>query len=69
MVTIFCATGPYTITKVVGENAFKLNIPPFLALYPTFNVDCLWPYFPLLLDTFDIAEQLTPTELNPDFMV
>ena len=33
-----------------------------------FNVDRLRPYFPPLLDTFDIAEQLTPTELNPTFM-
>ena len=33
-----------------------------------FNVDCLWPYFPPLLDTSDMEEQLTPTELNPDCM-
>jgi hypothetical protein len=33
-----------------------------------FNVDRLRPYFPPLLDTSDIAEQLTPTELNPDCM-
>jgi hypothetical protein len=33
-----------------------------------FNVDCLRPYFPPLLDTSDMAEQLTPTELNPDYM-
>jgi hypothetical protein len=30
-----------------------------------FNVDRLRPYFPPLLDTSDMAEQLTPTELNP----
>jgi hypothetical protein len=33
-----------------------------------FNVDRLRPYFPPLLDTSDMAEQLTPTELNPDCM-
>jgi hypothetical protein len=33
-----------------------------------FNVDCLRPYFPPLLDTSDMAEQLTPTELNLDCM-
>jgi hypothetical protein len=33
-----------------------------------FNVDLLQPYFPPLLDTSEIAEQLTPTELNPDCM-
>ena len=58
--------GPYTITKAVGDNAFELNIPPFLGLHPVFNVDLLRPYFPPLLDTSEVAEQLTPTELNPD---
>jgi hypothetical protein len=33
--------GPYTITKVVGDNDFELNIPPFLGLHPMFNVDLL----------------------------
>jgi hypothetical protein len=60
--------GPYTITKVVGSSAFELNTPPFLGLYPLFNVDLLQPYFPPLLDTYEITEQLTPTELNPDYM-
>jgi hypothetical protein len=60
--------GPYTITKAVGENSFELSIPPFLGLHPVFNVDRLRPYFPPLLDTSDMAEQLTPTELNPDCM-
>ena len=60
--------GPYTITKAVGDNSFELSIPPFLGLHPVFNVDCLQPYFPPLLDMSDIAEQLTPTELNPDCM-
>ena len=52
----------------MGDNAFELIIPPFLGLHPIFNVDRLRPYFPPLLDTSDIAEQLTPTELNPDCM-
>jgi hypothetical protein len=60
--------GSYTLTKAVGENAFELSIPPFLGLHPVFYVDCLWPYFPPLLDTSDMAEQLTPTELNVDCM-
>ena len=57
--------GLYTLTKAVGENAFELSIPPFLGLHPVFNVDRLRPYFPPLLDTSDMAEQLTPTELKP----
>ena len=60
--------GPYTLTEAVGENSFELSIPPFLGLHPVFNVDCLRPYFPPLLDTSDMAEQLTPTKLNPDCM-
>ena len=45
-----------------------LSIPPFLGLHPLFNVDHLRPYFPPLLDTSDVVEQLTPTELNPKCM-
>jgi hypothetical protein len=53
--------GTYTITKVVDDNSFELNIPPFLGLHPVFNVDLLRPYFPPLLDTSEIAEEMTPT--------
>ena len=60
--------GSYTITKAVGNNAFELSIPPFLGLHPVFNVDHLRPYFPPLLDTSDIAEELTPKVLNLDCM-
>jgi hypothetical protein len=56
--------GPYTITKVVGDNSFELNIPPFLALHPVFNVDLLRPYFPPLMDTSEIEKQLTQIDLN-----
>jgi len=52
----------------MGDNAFELSIPPFLGLHPVFHVDYLHPYFPLLLDTSNIAEQLTPTKLNLDCM-
>jgi hypothetical protein len=50
----------------VGDNSFELNIPPFLGLHPMFNVDLLRLYFPPLLDTSEVAEQLIPTELNLD---
>jgi hypothetical protein len=33
-----------------------------------FNVDLLRPYFPPLLDTLEIEEQLKPTELKLDCM-
>ena len=60
--------GPYTITKAVGDDAFELSIPPFLGLHPVFNVDLLRPYVPPLLDTSEVAEQLTAIDLNPDYM-
>jgi hypothetical protein len=50
----------------MGDNAFELNIPPFLGLHPVFNMDLLRPYFPPLLDTLEVTEQLTPTNLNPN---
>ena len=58
--------GPYTITQAMGDNAFELSIPPFVSLHPVFNVDLLRPYFPPLLDTSKVVEQMTPTELNPN---
>jgi hypothetical protein len=50
----------------VGDNDFELNIPTFLGLHLVFNVDLLRPYFPPLLDTSEVAEQLKPIELNLD---
>jgi hypothetical protein len=47
--------GPYTITKVVGDNSFIFNIDHFLGLHPLFNLDLLRPYFPPLLDTSEIT--------------
>jgi hypothetical protein len=58
--------GLYTITKAMGDNAFELNIPPFLGLHPMFNIDLVRPYFRPLLDTSEVAEKLTPTKLNPE---
>jgi hypothetical protein len=46
------------------DNYSELNIPPFLVLHPVFNVDILFPYFPPLLDTLEVVEQLTPIELK-----
>jgi len=52
----------------VGDNDFELKIPSLLILNPVFNVDRLWPYFAPFIGTSDIVEQLTPTELNPNYM-
>jgi hypothetical protein len=60
--------GHYAITKDVGDNDFELNLPPFLCSHPVFNVDLFQPYFPPLLDTSEIAEQLKPIDLNLYYM-
>lgn len=60
--------GNYNITNVVEDNELELIISRFLCMHPTFNVDYLQPYFPPLLDTLEIAEQLTTTELNREYM-
>jgi hypothetical protein len=52
----------------MGCNDFELNTIPFLGLHPVFNEDLLRPYFPPLLETSEIDEQLTPKDLNPDCM-
>jgi hypothetical protein len=52
----------------MGRNDFELNTPPFLGFHPIFNVDLLQPYFPPLLDTSEIEEQLAPKTLNLDYM-
>jgi hypothetical protein len=52
----------------MGGNDFDLNTPPFLGLHPIFNVDLLQPYFPPVLETSEIAKQLTTIDLNPDCM-
>jgi len=45
----------------MGENAFDFSIPRFLGLQPVFNVELVQPYFPLLLDTLEVAKHMYPT--------
>jgi hypothetical protein len=52
----------------MDRNYFELNTPLFLGFHLVFNVDLLQTYFQPLLDTSEIVEQFTPTELNPNCM-
>jgi hypothetical protein len=58
--------GSYTITKVVGDNDFELDTHSFLGMHPFFNMALLWPYFPPLLETSEIADPLKPIDINPE---
>jgi hypothetical protein len=59
---------PYIVTKAMGNNYFDLRIHTFLGLHKVFNVDLLQPYFLPLLDTSEVAEQMTSTDLKLDCM-
>jgi len=59
--------GPYTSTKAVGNNALEHSIPPFIRLHQVFNVDRRRPSFPPLLDTLEVAEQLTRDQVQQKF--
>jgi len=56
--------GPYTITKAMGNNSLEHSIPSFLRLHQVFNVYHPRPCFPPLLDTSEIAEQLTRDQVQ-----
>ena len=42
--------GPYLIIKQLGNNAFCLDLPPYIGLHTMFNVDKLKLFEPPLLD-------------------
>jgi len=39
---------PYTITKIINRNAYKLNLPANIQVWPVFNINQLKPYIPSL---------------------
>jgi hypothetical protein len=42
--------GPFEVLEKVGDNAYKLNLPPYMHNYLVVNVDNLKLYEPSLLD-------------------
>jgi hypothetical protein len=48
--------------------SLEINLPHFLGLHPMFNVDLLRSYFPPLLDTPEVEEQMKPKDLNLDYI-
>ena len=46
--------GPFCILKKVGENAYKIELPPNMHIHPVFNVADLKQYY--APDSFNLAD-------------
>ncbi|XP_024200619.1 uncharacterized protein LOC112203956 [Rosa chinensis] len=42
--------GPFKIFKKIGDNAFQLELPPYMQMYSVINAEYLKPFEPSLLD-------------------
>ncbi|CAL2277905.1 unnamed protein product [Prunus armeniaca] len=42
--------GPFKILEKIGENAFRLELPPYMQMYSIINAEYLKPFEPSLLD-------------------
>ena len=56
--------GPYSIVKAVSDNAFQLNLQPYLGMHPVFNIDLLKLYCPSLFESKPKVSVLT--DLDPE---
>jgi len=57
--------GPYTITKRVGLQAYRLNLPPAMKIHPVFHVSLLEPYKPSAIPG-RIQEPPPPVVINDE---
>ena len=55
--------GPFSISKVIGDNAYKLDLPPSFRIHPVQNVSRLRPYADPTLD-FPTRPPAPPTPLS-----
>jgi hypothetical protein len=58
--------GPFEILEKVGDNAYRLSLPPYMCIYSVVNVENLKLYEPSMLDQEE--EKVLPTieDLAPD---
>jgi hypothetical protein len=57
---------PFEVLEKVGDNAYKLNLPPYTHIYSVLNVENLNLYEHFVIDEENV-EQFSPTieELTP----
>jgi hypothetical protein len=52
--------GPFEVLEKVGDNAYRLNLPPYMHIYSVVNVENMKLYEPSMLDQ-ETEEQVLPT--------
>lgn len=52
--------GPFRILEKIGDNAFKLDLPPYLGMYSVINAEYLKLYEPPMLDDDGDEKVLLP---------
>ena len=58
--------GPFEVLEKVGDNAYKLSIPPYMHIYSVVNVDILKLYEPSMLDQEEEHVLSSIDDLAPD---
>jgi len=61
--------GPFKIVEKIGNNAFRLDLPPYMCIYSVVNVENLKLYEPLMImDPEEDTKILTINALAPQYM-
>ena len=50
--------GPFDIVEKIGDNGFRLDLPPYMHIYSVVNVDKLKLYEPLMIIDEDESAQV-----------
>jgi len=58
--------GPFEILEKVGDNAYRLDLPPYMCIYFAMNVENLKLYEPSMLDQEEEQVLLFVEDLAPD---
>ena len=61
--------GPFRIVEKIGENAFFLDLPAYMHIYPVVNADCLRLFEPSMVEDPKEQSQLPSIDdLLPEYL-
>lgn len=61
--------GPFKIVEKIGNNAFRLDLPPYMCIYSVVNVENMKLYQPpMIMDPEEDTKILTINDLAPQYM-